>query len=64
MKNDVKTSVVRMDAAILKTLLTEEVKETLATDYQVSPQANKSFGVADLWNIRRNARTAASLAKR
>ncbi len=63
MKNDVMSSVVRVDAEVLKTLLTE-VKETVATDYKLPEPAGKSFGVADLWNIRRNARTTASLLGR
>jgi hypothetical protein len=57
MKHDVMPSIVQMEKEVLKNL-TKEVKETLATDV-VLPKATKpSFGVADLWNIRRNARSA------
>jgi hypothetical protein len=58
MKNDVMPSIVQMEKQVLKNLM-KEVKETLATDV-VMPKKVKSFGVADLWNIRRNARPAVS----
>lgn len=59
MKSDVMPSIVQMEKNVLKSLV-KEVKETLATDV-VLPKATKpSFGVADLWNIRRNVRTATS----
>lgn len=63
MKNDVMPSVVRVDAEVLKTLLTE-VKETIATDFSMPAPTRKSFGTADLWNIRRTAKTASSLMRR
>lgn len=63
MKNDVMPSVIRMDAEALKTLLTE-VKETVATDYKLPEQPKRSFGMVDLWNIRRNAKSASSLMRR
>ena len=59
MKNDVMPSIVQMEKEVLKNLM-KEVKETLATDVVMPKQTKKSFGVADLWNIRRNARPAAS----
>jgi hypothetical protein len=58
MKNDVMPSIVQMGKDELKVLLTE-VKETVATDF-VMPETSKkqSFSAAELWNIRRNARSA------
>lgn len=61
MKNDVMPSIVQMDADELKTLLTE-VKETIAQSYEL-PKQEKSFTVAELWNIRRTAKTANSLMR-
>ena len=67
MTNDVMPSIVQMDADELKTLLTE-VKETVAKGVIVSEQPKRSqtrsFSAAELWNIRRNARTAISLLSR
>lgn len=69
MKNDVMPSVVQMDADELKNLLTE-VKETVATDPMVigysmpEKKANASFGIADLWNVRRTAKSASSMMRR
>jgi hypothetical protein len=63
MKNDVMPSIVQMDADELKTLLTE-VKETVATGVVLPAQPKRSFNAADLWNIRRNAKTANSLRRR
>jgi hypothetical protein len=62
MKNDVMPSIVRMDADELKALLTE-VKETVATDFK-STGSEKRFSVADMWNIRRNAKSASSMLRR
>jgi len=63
MKNDVMPSIVQMDADELKTLLTE-VKETVAKGVIVPEQPKRSFSAAELWNIRRNARTTISLLSR
>jgi hypothetical protein len=63
MKSDVMPSHARVDAEVLKNLLIE-VKETVATDYQMPKPAKRSFGITDLWNIRRNARTASNLMRR
>jgi hypothetical protein len=53
-----------MEANQLKTLLTE-VKETVATGIVPVKRAKNtnSFGIVDLWNIQRNAKTA-SLGRR
>lgn len=62
MKNDVMPSFVKMDADELKVLLTE-VKETVATEFGIPDQA-KTFCVADMWNIRRHAKSASSMLRR
>ena len=59
MKIDASPSIVQMEPGELNNLV-KEVKETLATDIHL-PEAKQSvFTLADLWNIRRNARTAQS----
>jgi hypothetical protein len=69
MKNDVMPSVVQMDSDELKNLLTE-VKETVATDPLVIGYAmpekkiKPSFGIADLWNVRKTAKSASSMMRR
>jgi hypothetical protein len=62
MENDVMPSIVQMEYGVLKTLL-EEVKETLATDVKMPEPAKPSFGIVNLWNIRRNAKSASSMFK-
>lgn len=62
MKSDVMPSIVQMEYGVLKTLL-EEVKETLATDIKMPEPAKPSFGIVNLWNIRRNAKSASSMFK-
>jgi hypothetical protein len=64
MKNDVMPSIVQMGAEDLQKLVAE-VKETVATGIQL-PKASKrkSFGVVDMWNIRRNARSASSMIRK
>lgn len=58
MKNDVMPSIVRMEPEVLSNLV-KEVKETLAKDIPLLPaKAKPSFGIADLWYIRRKAKTA------
>jgi len=62
MKSNVMHSIVQIEANQLKHLVSE-VKETVATGIvQVNKSKRKavSFGVVDLWNLRRNARTIAS----
>lgn len=63
MKSDVMPSRARVDAEVLKALLTE-VKETVATDFRMPEKVTRSFGITDLWNIRRNAKTAGNLMRR
>ena len=62
MKNEVMPSIVQMEYGVLENLLTE-VKETLATDIEMPETTKSSFGIVDLWNIRKNARSASSRFK-
>ena len=62
MKNEVMPSIVQMEYGVLENLLAE-VKETLATDIEMPESAKPSFGIVDLWNIRKNARSASSRFK-
>ena len=59
MKIDLKSSIVQMEPEVLNNLV-REVKETLATDINMPGVKKRLFTAADLWNIRRNARTAES----
>ena len=64
MKSDVMPSRVQMEAGMLKNLLSE-VKETVAKDIKLPEPATKpSFGVVDLWKIRRNAKSAIGMNKK
>ena len=57
MKIDLHPSIVQMEPEVLNNLV-REVKETLATNIKVAKVKNRSFTMSDLWNIRRNAKTA------
>lgn len=60
---DGRNSRVRIEAPILKKLVTE-VRETVATDIEFRKKpVKKVFGVNDLWNIRRRARYVAHSRK-
>ena len=65
MKNDVMPSFVQMGTEELQQL-TAEVKETIATNVELgkTKTVSRSFGIVDLWNIRRNARSASGLMRR
>jgi hypothetical protein len=65
MKNDVMPSIVQMDADELQRL-TAEVKETVAVNIKLSKEKriDRPFGIVDLWNIRRNAKSAGSMMRR
>ena len=53
-----RASIVQMEAAVLRQLVTE-VKETVAEGYEMDETSKKtSFGIIDLWNIQRNKRSA------
>ena len=62
MKNDVMPSIVQMETKALRHLV-KEVKETVATSLVLptAKQTNSSFGIVDLWNLRRNMKTARRL---
>jgi hypothetical protein len=64
MRNDTKTAVVQMEANVLAELLTE-VKETIASDINLNVLVSKKhrFGIVDLWNMRRNSRTANNMRR-
>jgi hypothetical protein len=55
MKSDVMPSIVQMEPSVLRQL-TAEVKETVATDVDLAKENKSSFGINDLWNIRRQRR--------
>jgi hypothetical protein len=65
MKNDVMPSIVQMEAEELHQL-TAEVKETIAVNIKLSKEKliSRPFGIVDLWNIRRNAKSASSMMRR
>jgi len=63
MKIDVMPSIVQMDPEVLKNLV-KEVKERVAQDIQLPQKASPSFGINDLWNIRRKAKTSRSFLGR
>lgn len=52
MKSDVMHSRVQMEPAILEQLVTE-VKETVATEVELTKEPKSNFGIVNLWNIRR-----------
>ena len=63
MNSDVMPSIVQMDAEVLKNLLVE-VKETVANVIQLPEERKSSFGVIDMWKIRRNAKSSYSFLRR
>jgi hypothetical protein len=63
MMNDVMPSIIQMDAEELQKLVAE-VKETVATVIQLPKTKEKSFGQLDMWNIRRNFKSASDLMRR
>jgi hypothetical protein len=61
MKLDVKPSFVKMEKETLEQLITE-VKETIAVvDLN---KKSRSFGLIDIWNIRRNGKSASGMMRR
>jgi hypothetical protein len=62
MKHDVMPSISVVDQLILNNVV--EVRETLATEFNLSKKENRSFGLADLWNIRRKAKIATAATRR
>jgi hypothetical protein len=63
MQHDVMPSIVQVDPDILKRLLAE-VKETVANYIQLPAEKQKEFSVVDMWNIRRNAKSAGARVRR
>ncbi len=64
MKTSVMSSVIQMNPETLQQLVAE-VKETIATDIDFGHQPKRrSFGIVDMWNIRRQGKTALSRIKR
>ena len=61
MKSIVMPKTVQLSEEIRKQLL-HEVKETLATDMGIKNR--KRFTVADMWNLKRNRRTASDMMRR
>ena len=57
MKSDVMDSYVQMEPAILNELV-NEVKETVATVVAFEKEEKSSFGLVDMWNIRKHGRYA------
>lgn len=63
MKTDVMPSIVQMEYGELQELV-KEVKETVAKDIKVTELKTKSvFGSVDMWNIRRNSKSARVMFK-
>ncbi len=63
MTSDVMPSIVKMEAEVLKSLLIE-VKETVATNIQMTQIAKPAFTTVNMWKIRRNGKTAMTLLRR
>ena len=63
MMNDVMPSIVQMEAEELQKLVTE-VRETVATMIKLPETKEKTFGLLDMWSIRRNFKSANDLMKR
>jgi hypothetical protein len=63
MKSDIMHSRVQLENDILKRLVTE-VRETVATDVELAKEKQTpNFGVLNLWNLRRNTRSARNAIK-
>ena len=62
MKREMTPSVIQMEEEEFKQLVAE-VRETVAIVDLPQP-TKRSFGIVDLWNIRRNGKSATSMFKR
>jgi hypothetical protein len=62
MKGNVQTSAMQMKEETFMKLVAE-VRETLAIVDLPRPK-QRTFGIVDLWNIRRNGKSAMSMLKR
>jgi hypothetical protein len=56
MKSNAMPSIVQMERGMLEQLIME-VKETVATGIEMPKMKTRSFGVVDLWSLRRGKRT-------
>jgi hypothetical protein len=63
MKCAEKPVAMKMSDEIFHQLVTE-VKETLATNIKLPKPKKRSFGVVDMWKIRRDAKSAIGLVRR
>ncbi|MBC7948402.1 MAG: hypothetical protein H7Y42_11015 [Chitinophagaceae bacterium] len=64
MKSDVMPSVLQMSAEELQQLMTE-VQETVATEIQLpGDDQERSFGIVDMWNFRKTAKSTRDLIRR
>ncbi len=64
MNSSLMPSIVKIERESLEKLV-EEVKETLATNFNTArlDTEQKSFGIVDLWNRQKSLRTAASMRR-
>jgi len=62
MKLDVKPSFVKMERETLDQLVTE-VKETIAVA-DLNKKSKRSFGLIDIWNIRKSGKSASGMMRR
>lgn len=63
MKHDVMPSIVQVDPKVLQALIAE-VKETVANYFEAPAEKQKGFSRVDMWNIRRNAKSASTRVRR
>jgi hypothetical protein len=61
MKSDMLQTSAHVDRFILENV--KEVKETIASNVDLKV-SNRSFGLLDLWNIRRRAKYASALLRK
>jgi hypothetical protein len=65
MNSNVMPSIVKMEKEVLEQLLsTADVKETIASEINLTRNQNRPFGIVDLWDIHRNMKSASKLSKR
>jgi uncharacterized membrane protein YdcZ (DUF606 family) len=62
MKQDTMGVVIPINKEQMKEL-TRETKETLATNVIITAAGSRAFGSVDLWNSRKNQRTATSMRR-
>ena len=62
MKLDVKPSFLKVEKETLEQLVTE-VKETIAV-VDLHKKGKRSFGLIDIWNIRRSGKSASGMMRR